>query len=104
MSDNYQPPKAIAMVVWDGGLTDAPGIVIYVGADGKIHVKHVPGWNPDISAAISVLGQAARLDDRMMAQQLDRVAENILQKHAAPIMKTLEAAARTAEEGAVKAS
>jgi len=32
------------------------------------------------------------------------VAENILQKHAAPIMRTLEAAARTAEEGAVKAS
>ena len=101
---NSRPTFGILHFIGTGPLVDAPGWVFYIGADGKLHVKRVPGWDPfpDISVAFSVLEQAARLSDHAAAQQLEQVAENILQRHVEPLMKTLEAAARTAEEGTVK--
>jgi hypothetical protein len=106
MGDNYREPTLVVHYITGGPLVDAPGWVIYIGSDGKLHIKPVPGWGPfpDISVAFSVLNQAANLSDRVVAQQLVLVAENILQKNAAPLMKTLKAAARTADEDVVKAS
>jgi hypothetical protein len=64
-----------------GILTDAGGIEIFIGADGKPHVRKVPGNNPlfqEVGAAVLVLEQAARLNDKVAAQKFQSFAEAII--------------------------
>ena len=67
-----------------GGGTDAGGIVITVGSDGKIVIKRIPGWNPeallDVSRALQVIGKAASIKEKGLAEAVIASVMPMLQK------------------------
>ncbi len=76
-----------------GVLTDAGGYIIYIGSDGKVHVKHVPGWNPETRAelqtAFAVLERAGEIKNREVAQRFLAASEHVLQRHAGELQKAV---------------
>lgn len=74
-----------------GGLNCGPGYIIYIGSDGKIHVKRVPPRNPELSvqfdAAISILEHALLAKNVKIEEKLITAAQSIL----APIAKEVNA-------------
>ncbi|HXP83657.1 MAG TPA: hypothetical protein VN841_03000 [Bryobacteraceae bacterium] len=64
-----------------GIFTDAGGVIIYVGKDGKLHVKRVPPWDPNLSQlnlAASLIAQAENVTDVRIANQMRDLANTIL--------------------------
>ena len=72
------------------GGTDAGGIIITIGADGKIHIKRIPGWNPelltDLVSAVDVIGRASSIKQKGLAEAVikevmplvqDQLAQNV---------------------------
>ena len=76
-----------------GVLTDAGGFIIYIGSDGKIHVKRVPPWDPEtlgeLQAAVAVLDNVSAIRNEAVAGQFLKVAEGVFAKHAGALQKTV---------------
>jgi hypothetical protein len=76
-----------------GVLTDAGGFIIYIGSDGKIHIKRVPPWNPEtlreLQAAVTVIDQVGRIENRAVADQFLKVAEGVIGKHVGELQKVV---------------
>jgi hypothetical protein len=74
-----------------GVLTDAGGFIIYIGSDGKVHVKRVPPWDPEtraeLQAAFAVLEHAGQIRNQAVAQQFLAVSERVIQQHAGALQK-----------------
>lgn len=68
-----------------GVLTDAGGFIVYVGSDGKLHVKRVPPWNPEtaaeLGAAFAAIDGASRIKNQVVAQQFLNAATHVLGQH-----------------------
>lgn len=79
-----------------GVLTDAGGFMIYVGSDGKLHVKKVPPWNPEtlneLKAVFDVLEGVGQIRNQKVQQELLRVAEQVAQPHVGELQKAVGAA------------
>lgn len=64
--------------IFIGGTNDAPGFEIYIGADGKLHIRRIPGWNPDsmaeLNRAINVIYEATKLRTPGLAEATIRSA------------------------------
>jgi hypothetical protein len=61
--------------------------IIYVGSDGKIHIRLIrPDPPPDISALLKavslVMHEASQLKDQVLAEQFRQFAENLLNSRA----------------------
>lgn len=78
-----------------GVFTDAGGFIIYIGSDGKLHVKKVPPWNPEtigeLKAVFSILEHAGAIRNQKVQQELVRVAEQIAQPHVGELQKAVGA-------------
>lgn len=76
-----------------GVLTDAGGFIIYIGSDGKVHIKRVPPWNPEtlseLQAAVAVVDHVGRIQNRAVADQFLKVAEGVLGKHVGELQKAV---------------
>jgi hypothetical protein len=71
-----------------GVLTDAGGIVISI-VGGKVVIKHVPGWNPEVmhevTAAANVLASASRIKDKAIRGEFERLAHSVVERRAPEI-------------------
>jgi hypothetical protein len=76
-----------------GVLTDAGGFILYIGADGKVHVKRVPPWGPEVRAelqlAFAVLERVGEVKNREVAQQFLTASEHVLQQHAGELQRAV---------------
>jgi len=74
-----------------GGQTDAPGWIITVDSNGKIHIKRTPGWNPEqfaeLNAAISILKEATKLKTPGLAEKVAGTVMDLAQKQLGEHMK-----------------
>lgn len=79
-----------------GVLTDAGGFIIYIGSDGKLHVKKVPPMGPEtvaeLTAVFSILEGAGQLRNQKVQQELLHVAQAIAAPHAGELQKAVGAA------------
>ena len=70
------------IIIQVGGQNDGPGYIIYVGSDGKVHVKRVPGRDPGVKvqfdAAVSILEHAALTKDASIEKRLTASAQESL--------------------------
>jgi hypothetical protein len=86
------------MVFTPGAFSDGGGFVIYLGKDGKIHVKRIPPWDPqvrwELTAAMAILDHAARVQNAVIAGRLEDAAAEIIQTHADEITKIASAQVR----------
>jgi hypothetical protein len=77
------------VLVTPGVFTDAGGFIVYMGSDGKLHVKRVPGWDPgvraEIGAAVQILDQLHAVKDANVAQRFTEFATGILNARAGEI-------------------
>lgn len=76
-----------------GVLTDAGGFIIYIGSDGKVHIKRVPPWNPEtlheLQSAFGALEHVGQIQDRAVADQFVKVAQGVITKHAGELQKAV---------------
>lgn len=83
------------VVIRVGGENDGPGYIIYVGSDGKLHIKKVPGWDPGVrlqfDAAVSILQHAALAKDAKIEQKLIASAEKLMNPIAQQVYKSVQA-------------
>ena len=80
------------VLITAGVFSDAGGFIIYVGSDGKLHVKKVPPWGPDgfrvdIDRGLSLLTAAARVKDARLAGELEKTGLQALQQHVGELRK-----------------
>lgn len=84
------------MYTTPGVFTDAGGFVIYIGSDGKVHVKRIPPWDPgvrgELAAAAHVLDAAATLKDAHTAQKIVDLVEGVLNSRVGALRQHLEVA------------
>jgi hypothetical protein len=68
------------IILFGGG--DAGGIEIYIGSDGKVHFKRIPGWDPEAMLAVETVAQLANYahvtEDARLKAELNRTASEIL--------------------------
>ena len=66
-----------------GGGTDAPGIIITF-ENGRIVIKHVPGWNPEqfreLGAALNIIREATKLKTPELAEAAAKSVWDFTQK------------------------
>jgi hypothetical protein len=78
-----------------GVLTDAGGFIIFIGSDGKIHIKRIPPWGPEtlseLQTAVAVIDHVGRIQNRAVADQFLKVAEGVIGKHVAELQKVVGA-------------
>ncbi len=76
-----------------GVLTDGGGYIIYIGSDGKVHIKKIPPWDPEtlseLQVAVAVLDGAGAIRNEAVAAQFLKVAEGVVAKHAAALQKAV---------------
>jgi len=76
-----------------GVLTDAGGFVIVVGADGKLHIKRVPPWDPEtlheLQAAFTTLEHVGEIKNAAVAEQFLKVAQGVIGQHAGELQKAV---------------
>ena len=76
-----------------GVLTDAGGFIIYIGSDGKVHIKRVPPWNPEtlaeLQTAVGVLENVGHIQNRAIQDEFVKVAQNVIAKHAGELQKAV---------------
>jgi hypothetical protein len=92
-------PNGSLVFVSPGVLTDAGGITISI-VNGKVVIKRVPPWNPEILAeiqgAIAAFAHASKLKDQGMAQKFQAFAEGVLQARSKEIQEYIGAAGQAA--------
>lgn len=76
-----------------GGFTDAGGFILYVGSDGKLHVRRVPPWNPEtlgeLKAAVGILEFAGQLRNAKVQEELVGIAQRIAAPHVGELQKAV---------------
>ena len=74
-----------------GGGTDGGGYIITIGADGKIIIKRIPGWNPellaDLARAADVITSAVGLKQKGLAEGVIREVMPMIQDQLAKNVK-----------------
>jgi hypothetical protein len=74
-----------------GVLTDAGGFIIYIGSDGKVHIKRIPPLGPEsvreLQAVFAILQYAGGIQNRAVADELVKVAQQVATPHAAELQK-----------------
>jgi hypothetical protein len=83
-------------VITDNGIYE-----IYIGADGKLHIRWIlpdppPEFLAELRAVSAVLNQAAQLKDRGVAEKFQQFAEGALNHRAKELKEILEQAAQAA--------
>lgn len=82
------------MFMSPGVLTDAGGIVITI-VDGKVVIKRVPGWNPEVlaevTAAVATFAHAGNVENRGVRRELESVAHQVLQARVEELQEYAEA-------------
>ena len=68
-----------------GIFVDAGGLILYIGADGKVHVKRILPWDPDvlreIYAAVHALEGVNPVRDDKVAKPFIDAAQRVVQAH-----------------------
>ncbi len=76
-----------------GVLTDAGGFIIYIGSDGKVHIKRIPPWGPEtlreLQAAFAVVEHAGAIKNAAVAEQFLHVAQAVVGQHVAELQKAV---------------
>ena len=76
-----------------GALTDAGGFIIYIGSDGKVHIKRVPPWDPGVRAELqtvfAVLEHAGAIKNAAVQKQFTAAATHVVEAHAAELQKAV---------------
>jgi hypothetical protein len=74
-----------------GVLTDAGGFIIYIGSDGKVHIRRIPPLGPEsvreLQAVFAILQYAGGIQNRAVADELVKVAQQVATPHAAELQK-----------------
>lgn len=82
-----------------GGENDGPGYIIYVDANGNIHVERVPGWDPSpwsvLNSAVNILQEAAKIDNSEVRTIFEKAATFALQTEKEAIVKMVNTTARS---------
>jgi hypothetical protein len=77
-----------------GGGTDGPTIVLTV-VDGKVVIKRVPGWNPEVlaevTAAVSTFEEAGKIKSKAARTRFEAVAHEVLQARVGEIQEYMGA-------------
>lgn len=76
-----------------GYFNDGGGFVIYVGHDGKLHIKYIPPREPvlnQLNVAASLMAHAEGIGDAHIANQMRDLAQSVLNSQAEQITKALE--------------
>jgi hypothetical protein len=75
-------------IFYDGG-----GFIIYPGHDGKLHIKRVPPWDPEVmgqlNLAASLVVHAERVADANIATEMRRLAQAVLNSQSRQVMAAL---------------
>lgn len=75
-----------------GYFNDGGGFVIYLGHDGKLHIKYIPPREPVLSQlnqAASLMAHAEGIGDTDIANQMRDLAQAVLDTHAEQIIGAL---------------
>jgi len=76
-----------------GVLTDAGGFIIYIGSDGKIHVKRIPPLGPEsvaeLGAVFTVLESVSAIKNASVDNEFLRVAQDVASKHVGELQKAV---------------
>jgi len=76
-----------------GVLTDAGGFIIYIGSDGKVHVKRIPPLGPEsvaeLGAVFAVLESVSAIKSAAVDNELLRVAQDVASKHVGELQKAV---------------
>lgn len=80
--------RVIAVV---GGQNDGPGYIIYVDANGNLHIERVPGWDPSpwtvVTTATNILQEASKIKNTEVRAVFEHAAEKALQMDKAAIVR-----------------
>jgi hypothetical protein len=76
-----------------GYFNDGGGFVIYLGHDGKLHIKYVPPREPVLSQlnlAASLMAHAEGIGDASIANQVRDLAQAVLNSNSEQIIAALQ--------------
>jgi hypothetical protein len=81
-----------AAIVTGGVLVDAGGFIIFIGSDGKIHIKKIPPWNPEVFKAIQVIQSSQVIPDKTISKKVYDLGVSMLSQNEKAVTKHLSEA------------